>query len=58
MYRQGDDSKRRKSGDAKLIFHVLTLSVKAGQEVEILVEGEKEQEEAAALETFIREHIV
>lgn len=50
--------KGEKSGDAKLIFHVLTLSIKAGQEVEIMVEGEKEQEEAAALETFIREHIV
>ena len=55
---RGTLRKGEKSGDAKLIFHVLTLSVKAGQEVEILVEGEKEQEEAAALETFIREHIV
>lgn len=50
--------KGEKSGDAKLIFHVLTLSIKPGQEVEITVEGEKEQEEAAALETFIREYIV
>lgn len=50
--------KGEKSGDAKLIFHVLTLSVKAGQKVEITVEGEKEQEEAAALETFIKKHII
>lgn len=50
--------KEEKSGNAKLIFHVLTLSIKAGQEVEIMVEGEKEQEEAAALETFIKEYIV
>ena len=50
--------KGEKSGDAKLIFHVLTLSIKAGQEVEITVEGEKEREEAVALENFIKEHIV
>lgn len=47
-----------KSGDAKLIFHVLTLSIKAGQEVEITVEGEREREEAAALEKYIKENIV
>lgn len=50
--------KGEKSGDAKLIFHVLTLSIKAGQEVEIAVEGEKEQEEAAVLEKYIRENMV
>lgn len=44
--------KGEKHGDAKLIFHVLSLSVKAGEEVEITVEGEKEQEEAAALKVF------
>lgn len=49
--------KGQKSGDAKLIFHVLTLSIKPGDEVEILVEGDKEEEEAAKLETFIKEHI-
>lgn len=50
--------KGEKSGNAKLIFHVLTLSIKTGQEVEITVEGEKEQEEAAVLEKFIKEHII
>ena len=31
--------KGEKSGDAKLIFHVLSLSAKAGETLEILVEG-------------------
>lgn len=46
-----------KTGDAKRIFNVMGLSVKGGEEVEIMVEGEKEAEEAAALETFVRENI-
>ena len=50
--RKGD-----KSGDAKLIFHVLSLSLKAGEKAEILVEGEKEQEEAARLERFVKEFL-
>lgn len=49
--------KGEKTGDAKRIFNVMGLSVKANEEVEIIVEGEKEQEEAAALESFIRENI-
>lgn len=49
--------KGEKSGDAKLIFHVLSLSIKAGQEIEVVLEGEKEQEEAKRLKMFIREHI-
>ena len=44
--------KGEKSGDAKLIFHVLSLSAKAGDTLELLVEGEKEQEEAARLKEF------
>lgn len=50
--------KGEKSGDAKLIFHVLSLSIKSGEEADILVEGEKEQEEAALLEAFIKEHFM
>lgn len=46
-----------KTGDAKRIFNVMGLSVKGGDEVEIMVEGEKEQEEAAALEAFVTENI-
>ena len=49
--------KGEKSGDAKRIFNVMGLSVKHGDEVEIMVEGEKEQEEAAALEAFVKENI-
>lgn len=45
--------KGEKSGDAKLIFHVLSLSAKAGETLEILVEGEKEQEEGIRLKEFI-----
>lgn len=50
--RKGD-----KSGDAKRIFNVMGLSIKADEEVEVLVEGENEQEEAAALEAFVKENI-
>lgn len=46
-----------KSGDAKRIFNLMGLSIKGGEEVEILVEGEKEQEEAAALQAFVAENI-
>lgn len=49
--------KGEKTGDAKRIFNVMSLSVKANEEVEITVEGEKEQEEAAALEAFVKENI-
>lgn len=49
--------KGEKSGDAKRIFNVMALSIKAKEEVEIVVEGEKEVEEAAALEAFIKENI-
>lgn len=49
--------KEEKTGDAKLIFHVLTLSIKENDEVEIIVEGEREQKEAAELEAFVKENI-
>lgn len=49
--------KGEKTGDAKRIFNVMGLSVKGHEEVEITVEGEKETEEAAALEAFIKENI-
>lgn len=50
--RKGD-----RTGNAKRIFNVMGLSIKAHEEVEITLEGDKEQEEAAALEAFIRENI-
>lgn len=46
-----------KSGDAKRIFNLMGLSIKGGEEVEIIVEGENEQEEAAALQAFVAENI-
>lgn len=49
--------KGEQTGNAKSIFNVMGLSVKANEEVEITVEGEKEIQEAEALETFIRENI-
>ncbi len=49
--------KGNKTGDAKRIFNVMGLSIKAHEEVEVTVEGEKEQEEAASLEAFIKENI-
>lgn len=49
--------KGEKSGDAKRIFNVMGLSIKGNEEVEIIVEGEKEEEEAAALEAFVKENI-
>ena len=49
--------KGEKTGNAKLIFNVLALSAKENDEVEISVSGEKEAEEAAALEAFVREYL-
>lgn len=49
--------KGEKSGDAKRIFNLMGLSIKSGEEVEIIVEGENEQEEAAALQAFVAENI-
>ena len=49
--------KGEKNGDAKMIFNVLGLSIKRNEEVEIFVEGENEEEEAAALEAFVKENL-
>lgn len=49
--------KGEKTGDAKKIFNVMGLSIKSNEEVEISVEGENEQEEAVALEAFVKENI-
>lgn len=49
--------KGEKTGDAKRIFNIMSLSVKGNEEVEIIVEGEKEAEEAAALQAFVEENI-
>ena len=49
--------KGEKTGDAKLIFHVLTLSAKAGDEVELMAEGTEEEADAARLKAFILENL-
>lgn len=49
--------KGEKSGDAKRIFNIMGLAIKCGEEVEMVVEGDKEQEEAAALEAFVKENL-
>ncbi|MDE7311530.1 MAG: HPr family phosphocarrier protein [Eubacterium sp.] len=49
--------KGEKTGDAKRIFNVMGLSIKANEEVEIMVEGDQEKEEAEALENYIKENI-
>lgn len=49
--------KGEKTGDAKRIFNVMGLSIKGHEEVEIMVEGDNEKEEAEALEAFIKENI-
>lgn len=49
--------KGEKTGDAKRIFNVMGLSIKADEEVEITIEGDKEKEEAKALQDFIKENI-
>lgn len=49
--------KDEKEGKAKLIFHVMTLNVHAGDELEVMVSGEHEVEEAAALKEYYQKHI-
>ena len=49
-------TKGDKSGDAKRIFNIMGLGIKSGDTVEVTVEGEKEAEDKAALEAFVREN--
>lgn len=49
--------KGEKSGDAKRIFAVMGLAVKCGEEIRVRTEGADEAEAAAALETFLKEHL-
>lgn len=50
-------AKGEKSADAKRIFGVMGLGVKAGEEVTITVEGADEDTAAAELETFFKENL-
>lgn len=49
--------KGEKSGDAKRIFAVMGLAVKCGEEIRVCAEGADEAEAAAAVETFLKEHL-
>ncbi len=49
--------KGERQGNAKLIFHVMTLNIRAGDEVEVSVDGEHEEEEAAMLKAFYQEQL-
>lgn len=49
-------TKGEKSGDAKRIFNIMGLGIKSGDTVEVTVEGEKEEEDKALLEKFVREN--
>lgn len=46
-----------KTGDAKRLFKVMSLSVKKDDEVALVVEGEKEKEEAEMLKKFVAENL-
>ena len=50
-------AKGEKSADAKIIFGVMGLGVKTGEEVTITVEGADEDTAAAELETFFKENL-
>lgn len=41
-----------KRGDAKLIFNVMSLNIKAGDVVEITIEGDSEKADAALMEKY------
>ena len=44
-------------GYAKLIFNVMSLNIRKGDELEIEVIGENEKEDAAVMEKYIKEHL-
>ena len=46
-----------KSANAKKIFSVLTLGAKCGDQVEVSVQGEDEQEACADLKAFFEENL-
>lgn len=46
-----------RQGDAKLIFNVMSLNIRKGDELEIEVIGENEKEDAAVMEKYVRENL-
>ena len=49
--------KGEKSADAKKIFGLMSLGVKQGEEILILIEGTDEEEAATGLEKFLKENL-
>ena len=45
-----------RTGDAKLIFNVMSLNIKEGDVIEIEINGGNEAEDAASLKKFAEEH--
>lgn len=46
-----------KSADARKMFGLMGLGMKGGETITVSVEGEQEEETAAALEEFLKENI-
>lgn len=46
-----------KEADAKRIFGIMGLAVKCGEEIIVRINGEKEEEAAAALGKFLEENL-
>ena len=49
--------KDTKTADAKRIMGIMGLGVKAGQEIVVTAEGEKEDEAIVAIEKFLQENL-
>lgn len=49
--------KDTKAADAKRIMGIMGLGVKAGQEIIVTAEGEKEEEAIVAVEKFLQENL-
>lgn len=46
-----------KTGDAKKIFAIMGLSIKCGDNIEVIIDGPDEAEAATAIEKFLSENI-
>lgn len=49
--------KGEKSADAKRIFAVMSLGVKANEQITVTVEGDDEKDAAAAVEAVLKENL-
>ena len=50
-------TKGDKTADAKKIFGLMGLGVKQGEEIQVQIEGEDEEQAAAALEAFLKANL-